>query len=715
MGAGLAAVGVFALTLLSPVENTSSDPAIALVAAQCLVEHGSLDLGAYLDDPRLAYDLRTDRRIERRGDGYYYFSLGLPVLAAPAVWALDRLGWDMLDPAHEAAAQNLLSAFGCGLVLVLLFLACRALVPPVDALVIAASTVLGSGLVSTAGTALWASDGVLVLTSLALVGLARSERHARPRVWVPALIGVAVFVKPTAAFALLALVLSRLAPTMRRLGSGVLVLLASILVGVAAGAAGWLAWLPDYYGWHKIVPAVPLPQGLSANLLSPSRGLLVFSPFLVVVLVAVLVAARRAPARARTQASDEGGLVDDPLARFCSIWIALHLVAVSGKNMWWGGHGYGPRLLVEIMPPFAVLAALAWRALRRRPECSRARWAAAFLLTALPAVAINSYQGLFEPAVLRWNEAPDIDANALLVYDWRYPQFLASERSLGERLLLWQVRRLQPAPWDVEMSHDDWRHLAFSGWAEAEPAWRWSTAERATVVLLVRSPPSAPLYLLELVAGGRRDQAIGVRFNEVDLGTVRVAGFEPRRFLLALPVDAVVSGQNRVRFDMPGAGPLGGDPRLLGMALRSMALLAVDEDLPAVRYDDDRFFGEGWSGSESGWRWTEGRTASLRIAAGALDADAPYRLRLRAGTRGRQRVAVTVGGRLFGELIWQGFEPRDRTLQLPPGTITPLSLNEIGLSLPDAAPTAEDPRLLGLALREVRLERADRGVAGSAE
>ena len=362
------------------------------------------------------------------------------------------------------------------------------------------------------------------------------------------------------------------------------------------------------------------------------------------------------------------------------------------------------RLLAELVPGFVLLTALCWREMRSRADGSARIWAAAFLVLALPAVAINSYQGLFNPAVVRWNEEPNIDANALLVFDWNHPQFLASDSSLDERSLLFQVNRLRTLPWDEKIEFDDWRHLAFAGWSEADRAWRWSDSKEATLVFLLYGLDGESQHLLEVEAGAQGQQSVAVRFNGEAAGVMRFSGFEAQRQLLGIAPTHLLEGQNRVRFDIPGAAPVEGDSRELGLALRTIALHRVEGDLPVVRFDHDVFFGRGFSDAEVGWRWTEALEATIHYAVGSVDPTKAYRMHLLAGVHEHQTVRVRVNGREVGETQWTGFEPSEHAMLLPVGSLVADSINEIRFGLPEASRAANDPRLLGMAFVELRLE-----------
>lgn len=100
--------------------------------------------------------------------------------------------------------------------------------------------------------------------------------------------------------------------------------------------------------------SVPISWGIYRQLLSPGRGLWIYSPILILALPGFLLAWR-----------PQG----DRLLRWAGLGV-LALLAVTGKWMgWWGGHTFGPRLLSDLSPLLAFalyplegwLAGPAWR------------------------------------------------------------------------------------------------------------------------------------------------------------------------------------------------------------------------------------------------------------------------------------------------------------------------------------------------------------------
>ena len=121
-------------------------------------------------------------------------------------------------------------------------------------------------------------------------------------------------------------------------------------------------WLQEF-GTRDMF-AGSLPVGLAGLTVSPSRGLLIYSP---IVLVAGYGAIRHGDlssiAIVRISTMDDGrSTMDDRcrcdlLLRYVSLAAIAVLLTYSKFIAWWGGHGYGPRYLTDAMPFVGLLFA----------------------------------------------------------------------------------------------------------------------------------------------------------------------------------------------------------------------------------------------------------------------------------------------------------------------------------------------------------------------
>src|SRR5262245_44471489 len=163
----------------------------------------------------------------------------------------------------------------------------------------------------------------------------------------------------------------------------------------------------QFHGVATAWSAVGIPGRLAGLLASPSRGLLVYAPVLVPALVGLLGGVR--PGR-------------DPLLRVIAIGGAGTIAMLGAYNVWWGGHSFGPRLLVDVLPALALGLVPAWSSIQR----SRARrwlFGAAFAVSVLVEVVGVFYYP--SPRNVEWNIFPkDVDFAHERLWDWHDPQLV---------------------------------------------------------------------------------------------------------------------------------------------------------------------------------------------------------------------------------------------------------------------------------------------------
>lgn len=580
----LGAAAVFATTYLAPVSYVGSDPELSLLVSQALLEHGTVRLEAYAagdDAPLNRYSTLGEIK-QANGHTYYVFPLGTSVLAVPFVGLARLWGWDMQTPEDNYRLQDLLASLSCALIFGIVYQLARCYLQPAPALGIAAASVLGSSLVSTLGTAFWNFNLAILFVLLAVLLLARREQQAasvHPYLLGGLLFG-AYFCRPAAATFIIAVLIYLLVEDRQLFVRTAAAAGGLLLVFLIASRLEYGQWLPDYYSAAKFTLHQTPPGSLLYGLfLSPSRGLLVFSPFLVVVLAALVWRF--------------GELRQERLVVLSLAWIALHVLVISRSTRWWGGHGYGPRVLTDIVPAFVLLSVLAARAVLRHSRRMPRRVAvASYAGLALVAIFINAYAGLFNPLTTRWNGAafePNVDSHTEYLLDWRFPQFLASTGSLCARNVDYKYKSIAPyydeaayyTPGDSVDYAGSNLNTAFVGWSQPEDGFRWS--ECPTVELLVKlgEADTAKRYVLQVTAGAERPQVARVSVNGAYVGELT---FEEARPQTPVTREVALAGallrpmaMNYIQIDLPGASRAGpGDPRLLGLALTSFKVYAAD-------------------------------------------------------------------------------------------------------------------------------------------
>ena len=408
-------------------DYTITDPLGTLLASQNLLENGTYFVDAYRDHLLENREMYSYRFFKRDDHVLPYYPPGAVLLSTPFVWIANLQGYDMATivdgrAVHDMRLQRDLAAGAVAVCFVLVYLICRCYFGPAPSLALSIPLVMGGPIASMLGVALWSTgfETVFILLSLLLI---IADRRGVVRL-NPYLLGVflslSFYCRPTSVtFILLAslIVLMRnRADFLKLVGVGLLF------------AAAFYAFSQHYYGQPvpryyrpggKVAVAHRLSSGLYGVMLSPSRGVLVFSPYLLLTVVGLVAFARR--------------LLRDPLVWLCLAWFASHAVTVASSAGWWGGHTFGPRLMADAFPALVVLTILVWNAAasRLRPT---GRWAAigAFALLSAAAIWINVNQGLYNLDTAWWNAKSNVDHNREALMDWRYPQFLANPAMLEQ-------------------------------------------------------------------------------------------------------------------------------------------------------------------------------------------------------------------------------------------------------------------------------------------
>jgi hypothetical protein len=347
--------------------------------------------------------------------GHYYSSypilpglLSLPVYAIPVtVFGFDSI--PLTKPLAKVSAALL-----AALSVVFVYLTVRHLQGEPAGTVIGGVYAFGTSTWSVSSQALWGHGPAQLFLALAVYALARAEAR-------PAFLGLAglstglMLACRLPLFSVAGPVLAYALWRHRRWGT-------VAVVAAAAAAAPFLAYNVFVFGspqggyqWinatHRQFHGVdglwstPLGTGLLGILVSPSRGLLVYSP----VLVFGLAGAMLAWTHPRRQ-------LLAPLA----VALGMTILMLGKYSVWWGGHAYGPRLVADVLPLLAILIVPVW------PRIARSRTLrAVFAVLFAVSVGIHAIGAFYYPSrpEVDWNTAPqDVDVAHERLWDWQDPQ-----------------------------------------------------------------------------------------------------------------------------------------------------------------------------------------------------------------------------------------------------------------------------------------------------
>lgn len=345
-------VGVFtaslALYLISPV-ITSGDSAWTTPTALSLIHEHNPDLNEYPE-----FIARHNPKAVEWIDGraYSIFPVAISLTAVPFVWAAEwALPWlwasfPALETLIREKAQGLFelsdgplgvmdvypavelvsASTYTALAVLVFFIMARRRLSLLRALALTALFGFGSSLWSTTSRALWSHGPAILLLLLALLSLTHPTRK---RAGIAGLfMAMAFLVRPTFALPSIAFGLFLLINNRRLFLHYTLAAALPMALFLIGNIHLYGQPLPTYFSPGRILVLDHVAIALAGHLISPARGLLVYSPFLVLAARPVYAALRSFDVRR--------------LDFFMACVIPLHLLVVSTFWHWWGGYSIGP-------------------------------------------------------------------------------------------------------------------------------------------------------------------------------------------------------------------------------------------------------------------------------------------------------------------------------------------------------------------------------------
>ena len=178
--------------------------------------------------------------------------------------------------------------------------------------------------------------------------------------------------------------------------------------------------LQPYLDGNKVGLSSTFVESVGAQLVSPSRGLLIFSPIVLASVIGLVIALRR-----RSLTALDG---------LSAVAIPCALVAIALFPVWWAGTSFGPRFMTETLPFFFVLSIpfvdwiVAWRSERpaNRPWAYRVAVVGSVVLLAW-SVLVNAQGGLLRSTIcwnLKTQTVASVDHDPSRVWSWSNPQFV---------------------------------------------------------------------------------------------------------------------------------------------------------------------------------------------------------------------------------------------------------------------------------------------------
>jgi hypothetical protein len=273
---------------------------------------------------------------------YNRFAPGTALVLTPAVAIAVAAGVEPRDIVVWSYLDKALATLCVVVAAVATFAATRRITGERAAFFATFAVVAGTSLATIASQRTWQHPVAVAAVAIAWLWIVRAPEDERwlARAGLPLALAITVryplAVIWLACLAYIALTNRRVVLTYLLWSTGPLLFLA-IYSTLAFGSPASNSYGPRLWQWTSLI-------GVPGNLVSPSRGLLVFSPFLLAALWAI----------------GRGAWRREPLWLFALASFVGMLLAHGLYLGWWGGWSYGNRYFLEVMPILATGLAIAW-------------------------------------------------------------------------------------------------------------------------------------------------------------------------------------------------------------------------------------------------------------------------------------------------------------------------------------------------------------------
>lgn len=258
------------------------------------------------------------------------------LLAVPVVGLLVLAGKGPADFGTWMEASLLTAALTAAATTAVLFTALTRLTTRRRAALVAGTFAWGTIQWGINGQALWEHGGAALALSVALLALI-DRRLVLAGIAVSAMVAFRPST-PVIVLFLLPLVGRRLVDWARFLAGILPFALALAVYNTLAFGSPLHQGYGTQHVFDALTPSWPtVAQGVSALLVSPGRGLLVYSPVLLFAIVGAVGGWRTA------------------LYRWSAVAAVAYLLVAGNDSVWWGGESFGQRRLADMLPLLAVL------------------------------------------------------------------------------------------------------------------------------------------------------------------------------------------------------------------------------------------------------------------------------------------------------------------------------------------------------------------------
>ncbi len=578
---------VFISYLLFPVQQYT-DSRYTLLFSELMITQQSLALESLKqsdDDSSQLYDEITGsnpRHIQFvDGSALPYFPFTNAVFALPFYIPFTIFAEGLSYSSHskmlslEAKYQKIIASALSSIVVLVMFLIARTRISTRGAILAALLAAFGTQLASTTSRGLWTHNWSILFTSTALLILMKLEsresqlKHQSLCILTTGMLfTLSYLARPTGLIGLIVVLLYIIIRYSKKglffylLGAFVV-----LLPFIAMSNHYYGSLFPPYYQGGRL-SLEGIYDGIIGNLISPSRGLLIYLPFLLP--LGILAAYKWK------------SLFSCKLSVTIFITLTLLFLGISAFPHWWGGYSYGPRLQSDLLPWLYTISVFVLSTPKGK-DCSKENAQDfikySFYSSAVLSVIVHLY-GATSIVSWKWNELPKpVDAYPERLWDWKNPQLLSSWTNASPPANLPEIAVGE----SVKFAEKFGGPLLWNGWdVYPSEAAIWTDGLSSQIIfssdigsnaelILTGRPFVYPGYIdsqsIELLVNGKEVFEGELDFGEIAPLRFPLPGSDDNRYIVELNVPTAKSPQEL---------GINSDKRVMGYLLSELRIIASD-------------------------------------------------------------------------------------------------------------------------------------------
>ncbi len=355
----------FIVYISSPV-ITSYDSRWSIHTSLSILKEGNTNLNEY-EEIIKNNDFYAIENIN--GNLYTIFPVGASILSVPFVAAADLIFPTLMSifPGIEQKFKDILAengkpveklkfihlyqpveliiaSFFCAATAFFIFLIASSKLPLPTAFLVVFIFSFCTSSWSTSSRALWQHGPSMLMLSITIY-LVTLEDNVKGIIKYAAIpLAIAFIVRPTNAIPIFYLTGYLLINHRRQVFSYLLILLPFALAFFVYNIFIYSSLLPSYFSPDRVFHMGVFYEALAGNLVSPARGVLIYSPIFILGIVWIIKNYSKLT-------------ISSPPIYYVAILIS-HWIMISSFPHWWGGHSYGPRFFADMVPFFMYFSIL---------------------------------------------------------------------------------------------------------------------------------------------------------------------------------------------------------------------------------------------------------------------------------------------------------------------------------------------------------------------